>query len=898
MKRLILLLSALLFVLGLSAAPHSFLPTQITQPDGSQLTIYASGDEFHNWLHDEDNYTIVKDDDGWYVYAMQNGENVAPTQLKIGKELPHRSLNPGINLSQRLIDEKYERLSAMRDYSNARSPHTGEFHNLVVFIRFSDSPDFMNDISFYDAMFNDSTPNANSMRNYFIAASYNQLEMESFFFPPPNGQTIVSYVDSHPRAYYSPVSGSNPIGYDPNDYWERTDREHTLLANAIAHIANMIPSNVILDGDNDGYVDNVCFIIQGATDGWAELLWPHRWVLYGVDSYIQGAQVWDFNFQLENSLQSSGASVLSHEMFHSLGAPDLYRYSDNTITPIGNWDLMAGNASPPQHMSVWMKYRYGEWLPQPPAITQSGTYTLHPVASSSTNNAYRVASWKTGEQYVLEYRKGYGIYDNNLPGSGLLVYRLISSVNGNADGPPDELYLYRPGGVNTTTNGYLNQAHYSEQTGRTMITEATPITGFTSNDRSGGLNLYNIGFAGDTITFDIKISNIQLISPGAGEEWLSGTNKAIRWASKNTYSTVKLEYSADGGNSWNLIANNVNNQGSYTWTNIPMIDSDNCYIRITQNSDNHSDTSTFPFTIYSSVGIPQIIYPANGETAVPTNPRLEWAEATGATGYDLQVSPTESFSANIVDIIDHQDNFYELTQLRPFTQYFWRVASRNEYVSTNYSPIHSFTTGSLSEVPDIPNLLLPAHLATNQPLNPFFKWQLAALAESYRLQVGTSPYFTQAIIDIEDIEADHIQLEGTPLNPNSTYYWRVASKNSYSSSAFSLARRFTTGNWVANEDEHAPALVNKLNQNFPNPFNPTTTISFTVKEMDKEVKLDIFNSKGQRVRRLYKGLPNANEMSLVFDGKDDLGRALSSGIYLYRLRTAEFSETRKMLLNK
>ncbi|MCD8480296.1 MAG: hypothetical protein LRZ88_08785 [Candidatus Cloacimonetes bacterium] len=122
-------------------------------------------------------------------------------------------------------------------------------------------------------------------------------------------------------------------------------------------------------------------------------------------AFINGKQVWDFNFQLESSLASSGASVLAHEMFHSLSAPDLYRYNDTTITPIGSWDLMAGNANPPQHMSAWMKYRYGNWLPEPPMITESGTYTLHPVASSATNNIYRVPSWNSSQSYVLEYRK-------------------------------------------------------------------------------------------------------------------------------------------------------------------------------------------------------------------------------------------------------------------------------------------------------------------------------------------------------------------------------------------------------------------------------------------------------------------------------------------------------------
>ena len=68
----------LLAAVALVAAPLSFTPVKITQPDGSEVDIFASGDEFHNWLHDSQNYTIVQNDEGWYVYARQDGEAWLP----------------------------------------------------------------------------------------------------------------------------------------------------------------------------------------------------------------------------------------------------------------------------------------------------------------------------------------------------------------------------------------------------------------------------------------------------------------------------------------------------------------------------------------------------------------------------------------------------------------------------------------------------------------------------------------------------------------------------------------------------------------------------------------------------------------------------------------------------
>ena len=83
-----------------------------------------------------------------------------------------------------------------------------------------------------------------------------------------------------------------------------------------------------------------------------------------------------FNFQLSESLSSSGVGVLCHEMFHSLGAPDLYHYTSDGISPVGSWDLMENNANPPQHMGAYMKYKYGNWISTIPTISTSGTYTL------------------------------------------------------------------------------------------------------------------------------------------------------------------------------------------------------------------------------------------------------------------------------------------------------------------------------------------------------------------------------------------------------------------------------------------------------------------------------------------------------------------------------------------
>jgi M6 family metalloprotease-like protein len=882
----------------LFAAPLRNLPLDFMQPDGSPVQVYATGDEFHNWLHDADNFSIVKNDAGWYVYARQDGEGVAPTELIVGRDNPaSRNLQPGINLSQQRIEAKYARYAnTMRDYSNGRSPHVGQFNNLVIFIKFANDQQISGPISQYDAMFNYTENNANSMKNYFAAASYNQLSVDTSFYPAPEGQTIISYTDINPRNYYRVYSSSNPIGYPADDDNERTQREMQMLARAVAAVGPQIPATLDIDGDNDGYVDNTCFIIQGGPDGWAELLWPHRWVLYAVTAQINGARVWDFNFQLELSLYSEGASVLAHEMFHSLGAPDLYRYVNASITPIGAWDIMANNANPPQHMSAWMKYRYGQWLPAPPIITASGTYELSPVASSATNNIYRVASWKSNEYYLLEYRKPYQAYDANLPGTGLLVYRQDTRYQGNADGPPDELYIYRPGAANTTTQGSLSGAAFSAQNGRTSITEATLPNGFVGNNTAGGLNLYDIGFAGDTISFSIKISDIQITSPVGSEVWFSGTDKNITWKAKTTTGNVKLEYSNNLGQNWTEIAANAPNNGSFLWTMIPTMDSPQCQIRITMLTGGQWDSSTKPFSIISTLATPVATWPANQAVNVPTNPQISWQPVSGASGYQFQLSADPQFNSFVTNIIDHPTSLYQASGLTPFTAYYWRVASIGDIGISPFCADQSFTTGNTSELPAIPALLSPANNAVNVSLTPQFNWDAAYLATGYRMQIARDPYFASVVADISNVSST--TYTSATLEIYKSYYWRVAAMNVAGISNFSQSRLFKTSDGSASEDNLQPVLVNALHPNYPNPFNPQTTLSFSVKDTTKPVALNIFNTRGQLVRRLYNGLPARSTMNIVWDGNDESGQPVGSGIYLYRVQNAEFSQTRKMLLSK
>ncbi len=86
-----------------------------------------------------------------------------------------------------------------------------------------------------------------------------------------------------------------------------------------------------------------------------------------------------------------------------------------------------------------------------------------------------------------------------------------------------------------------------------------------------------------------------------------------------------------------------------------------------------------------------------------------------------------------------------------------------------------------------------------------------------------------------------------------------------------------------------------LEQNTPNPFNPTTKIRYSLSH-PTDVSLNVYNVSGRLVRNLVTGFQSANSYEVVWDGKDDRGRSAASGVYYYSLNADKKAETRKMIL--
>ena len=106
----------------------------------------------------------------------------------------------------------------------------------------------------------------------------------------------------------------------------------------------------------------------------------------------------------------------------------------------------------------------------------------------------------------------------------------------------------------------------------------------------------------------------------------------------------------------------------------------------------------------------------------------------------------------------------------------------------------------------------------------------------------------------------------------------------------------STERFVLNREPVIPVIFT-LHQNFPNPFNPVTTLRYDLPS-DAFVTLTVFDMLGREIVQLINTTQDAGYKSVKWDATDSMDRPVSAGVYLYQIQTGEFVKTRKMVLLK
>ena len=531
MKRILATLALLLGALHiLSAVPAYPGKIQVTQPDGSVITIRIHGDEWYHYATDDLGRVVARGADGFFRPAALPSEAARAEAVEMRKA------------AQQMRAKAAEAAKA--------SSLTQGTHKIPVFLVYFQDTDFSieNPKAAFDALLNEEGYTANggtgSVRDYYVENSHGQYTPVFDVYGP--------YLLSHDRAYYA-----------------------NRAADALREACNGLNAEVNFaqyDSDGDGYIDMTLMYYAGynqAESGDETTIWPHQSGAYGYTRYdgkYLGTYFCTSELKGASGTRMCGIGTTTHEFGHSLGLPDFYDTDYELNGEAGalySYSVMCSgsynnNGRTPPYFNSEELMILG-WMGGQSEISRQGTLTIGPVQDYV---AYKIPTSTDGEYFVLECRNKTG-WDLHLPGNGMLVYhvdksqREITFVRSSGSE-----VTYTAAGIWRNTNAinakgdhpccYLIPAasqqnlNYSGSQDRIPFPGSRKVTQYTPVDWEGvqsDFKFTNISYAGGQVTMTVTYTT----TPGVEGRVMNTSAKPVRDATVALYVGNTLKKSATTG---------------------------------------------------------------------------------------------------------------------------------------------------------------------------------------------------------------------------------------------------------------------------------------------------------------------------------------------------------------
>lgn len=469
MKKIGLIAVLCLIINTLWAVPARKGGFVVSQPDGSELTVYQHGDEYFHWLTNKQGEWLSMDAEGYYRVTEA--------------------------LSAEQITAK--RQAAPRRAEYKATPLNIATRGLIILVNFKDAA-FTTSKAEMDSMLT----GKNYTRNYTYKYSGRTYTVESegsawkYFYDASNGQYDPQF------DVVGPVTVSQNMAYygGNNSYGDKNPE--AMIIEACKLVDDSVDFS-LYDNDNDGIADFVYVIYAGygeADGGAANTIWPHQYYIY---QYLNLDDTKIYRYACSNEMDNytkhhTGIGTFCHEFSHVLGLPDLYETDMNNLhdqKTLGQWSILDygpynNDGNTPPSYSAYERFFMG-WL-TPRLITEPENVVLEDLKNN--NEALLISS--TDEHnligndpnpttfYLLENRQQTG-WDEYLPGHGLMLTKIQYNYNKwynntvnntatkmgvdliEADGKAPQYDDYRP------SNGYMGKAKDLFPAGATAYTQIT-----------------------------------------------------------------------------------------------------------------------------------------------------------------------------------------------------------------------------------------------------------------------------------------------------------------------------------------------------------------------------------------------------------------------------------------
>jgi len=294
---------------------------------------------------------------------------------------------------------------------------------------------------------------------------------------------------------------------------------------------------------------------------------------------------------------------------------------------------------------------------------------------------------------------------------------------------------------------------------------------------------------------------------------------------------------------------------------------------------------------------PQLVDPLDGASDVSTTPTLNWDSVQYAASFRVQLSTDSTFATTLINAAGLTFSQYNVPGgvLNNNTRYFWRVNASNNAGTGPYSQVWDFQT-VISPPVAAPTLLAPPNGGTNQPLNLTLDWNDVFGTTGYKLLISNDSLFNTSLLDTT-ITASQFTVPAGLLSGSSMYFWRVRGFNIGGFGPWSVTWRFTTQIIGIEPISEIIPSAYMLYDNFPNPFNPVTSINFDIPSVSGNsgitTKLIIYDMTGRVISVPVDSELRPGKYSIKWNAEN-----YASGVYFYRLSAGRFYSIKKMVVVK
>ena len=534
------------------AAPSAPIEQILFQPDDTSLLARQWGDEWSNGFETLDGYTIVQDEDDWWVYAQLVKGKLQPYTLidrtfRVGFAvpiIPEKHLRPVIEIPQH---DAITRSSL--NYQNS-----GNHSTLVLLAEFTDRYGTYTPSQFSTSVFGTSA----SVKHFYNTASYSNL-------------VLIPALETYGTSNDGVIGWLN-LGYaHPNTGGSFSTQNQLITKNSLI-LADPYINYANYDNNSDGYISanelHILVAVAGFESAYSSNtpgIWAHHWDLNSVglvtlDGVILGDWYHNSGYSQFGEIHldhPATIGVMAHELGHDLSWPDLYD-TDGSSDGLGVWSIMSsGNwnrtgtnfhGTSPALPDAWLKWYQG-WLT--PTVV-SGTITSAPIYQAENNaSAYVLCpnsggvDWEfyqysgTGEYFLVENRQLVS-YDAALPGCGLNILHIDESVTNTNSANANEYHplvkFMQADGLDELLWGDSYNSERGDDgdpfpgvtTNRTFNYNSTPNSRFYSGADSLAA-VTNISNCATTMTADLSYSGVANQPPvaNAGMDQVTFTNMLV-----------------------------------------------------------------------------------------------------------------------------------------------------------------------------------------------------------------------------------------------------------------------------------------------------------------------------------------------------------------------------------